>query len=313
MNRLKQITFTLCVYLMLVGDIWAQDTSISTSQVYRNADKISRMLNAIAEEMGDNVSQQNSIAVSSVSPREVYFQAASLYRKTSRLMFEFTSEEGERIAELKPDAKPTDIMALLVGVERHLLSVSKQLNMTEQYTLPSLDTTKQSKDVFMLIVNLNRKTNSLLDFKFSPAESHQQITEAIAFASAILQNYPNAEATFYPHKFTRKKTAVDVYQRIAKMYRRIVPVMTAMDKYCLVLGEEEENRQDVVPGDVYDLAVLITSQLRYLHSLMPNAPMVKESYYPGKIIHADVYQRLSILEQQINELMRVNNITLASI
>lgn len=310
---MKLLIFALSICLMLSNSAWAQEVEVGPPQVYRYADKISRMLNAIAEEMGDEVSNGNMIAVSAVSPREVYFQAASLYGKTSRLMFEFTSEEGERIIELKPDAKPADAMALLLGTERHLLSVAKRLNMAEQHELQALDPGKQPKDVFALIVNLNRKTNNLLDFKFSPAESHQKITEAIAFASVILQTYPDAQVIFYPQKFARKKTAADVYQRIVSMYERMVPIMDAMNKSCLVLGEEEKTRGDIVPSDVYDLAVLVTSQLRYLHSLIPNAPAAKESYYPGKVIPSDVYQRLSILEQQINELLRVNHISLALI
>jgi hypothetical protein len=309
---MKLLLFALGICFMLSNCVWAQDAEVDPPQVYRYADKISQMLIAIAEEMGGNVSHGDIISVSAVSPREVYFQAASLYGKTSRLMFEFTSEEGERIIELKPDAKPADAMALLLGAERHLLAVTKRLKMPEKFELQALDPNKQPRDVFALIVSLNRKTNNLLDFKFSPAESHQKITESIAFASAILATYPNAEVIFYPQKFIRKKTATDVYQRIVSMYERMIPIMDAMNKSCLVLGEEEKKREDVVPSDVYDLAVLVTSQLRYLHSLMPNAPIAKESYYPGKVIPSDVYQRLSILEQQINELLRVNSITIAS-
>lgn len=286
----------------------AANVDVSPAEVFRDALQVSNMLSKIAIEMGVNIRHREPIAATRVSPREVYFQAATLHGKTSRLMFEFTSEEDVTIQALKADADPSDVQQLLTSVKSHLAAVAEKLNISEQSLRPEFDETKTPTDVFQLIVTLNRMTNSLLDFKFSPAESHQKITESIAIASAILSTYPNADPVFFPNELTRGKTPMDVYHQIALMYEGMIPIMTKFGKTCLILGDFEKQRQDIEPSDVYDLAVLIASQLSYVHSLMPDAPEAKESYYPGKVIPAQVYMRLSILQKQMQELSRVNGL-----
>lgn len=286
------------------------DTNTTPADVYRFTLQLSQTLQDISLEMGIEPRRRQTIEVRRVSPREVYFQAATLYQKSSQLMFEFSGKEGPPITELYVNASPDDVLGLLKAVELHLEAVKQVLG--GRYVNPNvtLDDTKTPTDVYKLIVDLNRMINDLSEFRFSPAHVHQKITEAIAISASILATYPDATAVFHPNTNERRKRPQDVYNKIAHMYDNMLPVMAHFNKHCLVLGELEKTRDNIVPGDVYDLAVLLVSQLRYMHTLIPDTPPIKNSYFPGKVIPSEVYQRLSILEQQMTELIRVNDIKL---
>lgn len=305
MQKVKFIQWVIILMLLAIPDGYAD---VTPSQVFQKAEKLDESLQLFAQEMGIELISLPLIEVESVSPREVYFQAGTLHEKTARLMFEFTGKEGKNIDMQKRNAQPKDVLSLLNQVEQHLLVVATQMDLPISPIEPAPVPQAQPKNVFQLIVQLNRFTNQLLDFKFSPAQSHQKITEAITLASAILQTYPGAQAVFYPVEKQRAKTPTDVYQKLAVMYRELSGLFRQFDKDCLLLGESETSREKVLPSDVYDLAVLFVSQFGYWHSMLPEAPTPKQSYYPGKVLPSDVYQRLSILEQQIAELKRVNRL-----
>ncbi len=294
------------VVICLVIALQNASAATSPTNVYQKAMELNDQLIAIAAEMGISTMSLAPIEVESVSPREVYFQAGTLHEKTARLMFEFTGKEGNLIEIQKWDATPSDVLTLMNQVEKHLGKISSKLNIVLQNKQKARIQNAQPKDVFQLIVQLNRLTNQLLDFKFSPAQSHQKITESIALASAVLQTYPDSTPVFYPRERIGGKTPSDVYQKLAAMYRELSALFRTFDKDCLILDESEISRENVLPSDVYDLAVLFVSQFSYWHSMLHDAPTPKQSYYPGKVLPSDVFQRLSILDQQISELMRVN-------
>jgi hypothetical protein len=285
-----------------------ESEDIVPPQVYQHVVAIEDMLERISFEMGIRKVEVDTIGVSGVSSREVYFQAATLHTKTAQLMFEFTSKEGEVIDEHKLNATPSDVLSLLTGARQHLIPVLQALHVAWSKPLPSIDKSARPKEVFQLIVQLNKMTNQLLDFKFSPAQAHQKVTESIALASAILQTYSDATAVFFPTTRVSGKTPHEVYQQLVYLYGDLGDVFEKFGKSCLALEDTETQRQNVEPSDVYDLAVLVASQLRHFHALLPEKPDIKPSYYPGKVVPSDVYQRLGILQQQINELKRVNNI-----
>jgi hypothetical protein len=52
----------------------------------------------------------------------------------------------------------------------------------------------------------------------------------------------------------------------------------------------------VTPHDVYNLASLIVSELRFLHAQVDGALSPPEPYYPGRQFPSDVYQRAGLLE-----------------
>lgn len=303
--------FTCFLLWLLVLPVYAQEqktNQITTPEVYSFSIKLSNILNKISSAMGIEHQVREPIGVTNVSPREVYFQAATLYKKTSRLVFEFTNEEVKAANQMKVDAEPADALMLLQLSEDNLKHVVKKLNIPLSNIVESVDQEATSTQVFQNIVDLNRRVNDLLDLRFSPANVHQKITEAIAIATAILESNKDAILVFYPNPLERNIRAQDIYTKMVIMYDSMRPIMEHYDKKCLTLEEYEKNRVNVLPSDVYDLAVMFVSQLHYMHSLIPEVTKIKNSYYPGKVISADVYQRLSILEKQMMEVMRVNHI-----
>lgn len=282
--------------------------TITPATVFQYALQLKKSLHHISLEMGINPGERTVIGVSNVSPREVYFQAATLYKKSSQLMFEFTGKEDINILQVNVNARPSDVLSLLKSVNTHLHEVKIGIGMELFDYEVGFDENMTPTDVFQTIFELNRTINHLLEFRFSPAHVHQKITEAIAIASAILETYPEATAVFYPGPKERRKQPRDVYHKMTMMYDHMLPIMVHFGKTCLLLADSEKNRVDIVPADVYDLAVMIVSQLHYMNSFVPDTPVPKTSYYPGKVLPSDVFQRLTILEQQMMELKRVIHI-----
>ena len=303
--------FTCFLLFFLIFPVVAQEqktTIITTTEVYSFSIKLSQTLKQISDAMGIEHQVRQTIGVKNVSPREVYFQAATLHTKTSRLMFEFTNEEAKNSDKMKVDAQPADVLALLQLAKGNLETVIEKLNLPPSNFIETFNQDITPAQVFQTIVELNRRTNDLLDFRFSPANVHQKITEAITVAAAILESKKEAKSVFYPNAIERNIRPKDIYIKMVVMYDAMSPIMEKFGKKCLALEAYETNRVDVLPSDVYDLAVMFVSQLRYMHSLIPEAKKIKNSYYPGKVISADVYQRLTILEKQMMEMMRVYHI-----
>ncbi len=289
--------------VLLPGAASASNGEATSLSLQLHVQKISATLAFIADEMGVEQTKRPPISVTRVSPREVYFQATTLYDKSAQLMFEFTSEQSDEIETLMADAGQQDVLDILILVEKHLDKVTAAIGGRPSGASLNADRTESIADIFQLIVDLNRKVNNLLDYRYSPSNVHQKVTEAISVASAILGSRGGEKTVFYPDRKQRKKRPRDIYHKIASMYDKMIPIMEQMGKTCLILGDMEKTRKDVLPSDVYDLAVLVVSQLKYMHSLIPDARPIRDSYYPGKVLPSDVYQRLTVLEKQIDAML----------
>jgi len=294
---IRTLVFTTCFGCHSV--IAEMTPLITPTEVYQKVQVIGAEIELIRLEMGVPATTKETFMVTNAQPREVYFQALTLFKKSNRLLFEQLREKEKEPAELPADIQPNDVLNLVNRSYTLIMRVKAYLGIPET-SMPTPSSEERSpSDVFELILVQNRKLNSLLQQRFSPADVYQQLTYGVGVMGAIIATLPVTNRLGVEPETERRKTPTDVYSRLLETFGRLCSVMGELDESCLRIDSAELKRPDVTPSDVYDLASLVVSEMLYLHSLHGEAATPKASYYPGEKLPSHVYQRAGRLLSQI--------------
>jgi len=279
-----------------VGEITSADVMVQLS-VLRSTVEILRV------EMGKPQDTRPLLVVEQAEPREVYYQSLSLFEKANRLSQEHTRQRSVKPAPPRRKITPADVHQLLKLALSRLDLIRKQYNIPGTPQSSTRDAAHTPSDVYAAVVQINRQLNVLLERQVAPADVYQQVTQASGYAGALLETLPDADVFPEAAAYQRGKTPLDVYNRLAECYRlqRKIAALTggAMVK---IKQLEKPHSGDIVPGDVYDLASQLIAELAYLHKRTPRAQPANVAYYPGRKFPSHVYQRASILKQQLEQL-----------
>ena len=253
--------------------------------------------------MGKPLSQQPEINVTGVTPREVYFQALTMFRKANRLSFEQTREIGSE-PELRTEViNPADVLELVNAAHQRINRIQSELGIPIKSIELQLDKSKTPTDVFRAIVESNRQLNLLLEERFSPADVFQELTLAVGYSARLLAHFPGDRIPEEP-KFVPGKQPKDVYKKLVECFLIIRDIAKRSNLKILELNVSERNIAYATPSDVYDIASLLVSELAYLHSKLPGAKPPRQVHYPGRKFPSHVYQRGGLLEEQLSKLHR---------
>ena len=293
-----------------VAICWCAASASALAQA-TSADVYERLLVLAAEvdllrlEMGVDIIDRPDIAVSGAQPREVYFQALTLFEKSDRLLFEQLRERADRPTEpTLADAAPADVLALVESSVDLITRVKQSIGITEEVNVDPSPADRTPTDVFKMIVRVNRTLNTLLKQRFAPADVYQQLTYGVGLTAGVLVAASAGEHLGTESQLARRKTPLDVYQKLIGIYAIIHETMALSGQKCLEIKSAESERRWVSPSDVYDMASLIVSELSYLHSISPNSTAPRQSFYPGDKFPSHAYQRAGRLENQLQTLRR---------
>lgn len=312
---LRNICFVL--FLLTSTENIAQDDTNITD---RNRDEIGppdvlvlvgtirEELDLIRIEMGKPESRPSNFLITGAEPREVFFQALTLYRKVDRILFEHL-HESEPLSIIPEDKipQPVDVYDILLKALIHLRKVKLYLEIPEQIVVPARDDIKEPSDVFSALLKANKESNLLLERRFSPSDVFHQVILATSYAESLLTQYPSAKTIPDAPPMERGKRPRDVYQRLVKCFELIRQSADSLG--FRILEMETDNDNEITPSDVYDIASLVVSELIYIHSGQGNLESPRQIYYPGLKIPSQVFQRVGILEQQLlslRELVKAN-------
>ena len=276
--------------------------STTPTDVYTLSQQVAANIELIRLEMGIPEEDMTDIAISNAQPREVYFQALTLFKKSNRLMFEQLRERVDDPAAPPKNIQPSDVFGLVDKANKIILQVKQSLNINETVTNESSNVERTPDEVYKLIIQVNRTLNTLLQNRFAPAEVYQQITYGVGLAASIMATVIATDRLGTEPVYVRKKTPTQVYRKLIDIYSIIHEVIKMSGENCLKIASSEYKRENVSPSDVYDLSSLLVSELKYLHTLTPNASPAKSSYYPGDKLPSHVFQRAGRLENQISRL-----------
>jgi hypothetical protein len=276
------------------------------------ADVLSRVrllhdeLELVRSEMGRPINLQSELQVTQATPREVYFQALTMFRKANRLARDLTASRSTEPKTPSVDQiQPGDVWAVADAALARLLVVKRRLGITAACSEQPMPLSTTPTDVYRSIVQANRQLNLPLEAQFVPSDVFQQVTLAVHYTERLLQRFPSATARPTAPPMERGKQPSDVYRRLVRCYGLVRTIAEQSHVEMLSLPVADEDIRRMSPSDVYDIASLLVSELAYLHALLDDAQSPDEVFYPGRRFPSHVFQRAGILEAQLLELQKL--------
>ena len=265
-------------------------------------------LELIRFEMGRPRAQPAELKVGAVTPREVAFQAFTLYLKTKQLLFELTGvqEPNIRLRQL-PEVRPLHVWRVVGLALTRTRLVKRELRIDTQAHERLQDSTKTPTDVFLAILAANRQLDLLIKERLSTNDVFQQVRQASRYVARLLGQFPDATVRPPTPAFERGKRPIDVYYRLVESYALLHNIAERSGIETLTLQVSKRNTTiddpaQVQPTDVYNIAVLLVSELGHLHQKLNYRDVPTPALELSSKIPADVYQQAGVLLAQLGDL-----------
>ena len=272
---------------------------IEPPDVYQNTLVIRAELEEIRNFMGRPIEWRPEIKVHGAQPREVFFQAITLWVKTNRLCREVRGASKTNFAKIEiapPETvTPADVWTLTQNAMGRLICVKWELGLDGRAPRPPRDATKTPTDVFRSIVQANRQLNLLLKSPFSPSEVFSIVNLSNEYVAETLDRLApewRTDASSLP-AYVEGKAPIDVFGRLIRCYAVVRRI--AQRSELAMLEFEVDFDQPVSPSDVFDLASLVFSEVRYLATQIDVKKRYKFHAHTNKV-PSDVYQQAQYLE-----------------
>ena len=266
-------------------------------------------LELIRFEMGAPKEPWPKIVVTNVAPREVIFQAFTLLRKANTLRFEITGGPRiERQLKLPPDIQPFHVWTVVDAAYRVVHGAKQILQITEPVEETLQDESVTPSEVFQAIVQANQQFDALYRRRLSAAETFHQMMVATQITAQLLAEFSGTTQMPNIPAFEHGKRPVDVYFLLNKCYARIHAILeySGIEALTLQIPNLKPNDDDsanIRASDVYDLTILLVSELAYLQGqLKDTVPANQQAYARGFKVPSHVYQRGKVLLSQLVEL-----------
>ncbi len=309
MNRRRMLTCVFAAQTSLLvggapisGQTQQDRTDITPTDVFAEVFATAYNVDQIRFYMGRPRNHQESIGVAGVAPREVIYQAATLCEKTNRLSHELIREVGDKPAVPDKDIIPGDVLVMVELAHARVRRIGEGLGLELTLGPAPPAGEKTPTDVYRAVVQLNRQINILLDQRFSPADVYRQVSLAIAHAANVRGRWPGQRIPPEP-AWELGKRPPDVYRRLLGCLDMVRRLAAAENIGILELSVSEMSMAGATPSDVYDIASLLVSELAYVDRVLNGSPPERQTWYPGRKVPSDVFQRVGILETQLVQIV----------
>jgi hypothetical protein len=279
----------------------ADAPAITPADVYARMSPVHSSIELIRFVMGKQKTDGLVFTVTGAAPREVYFQAITVFRKANRLSFEQTREVASTPAPPVDDTDPGSVLAVVNAAHERISYIKDRLEITTAPAPQQSDSSKTPTDIFRSIVLANRQLNVLLDESFAPSEVFQQVTLAVGYAARLRSRFPGDRIPEAPALVVGKQPQ-DVFLLLIESFSLIRGIAVDSGLDILELQVIDEPAQNLSPSDVYDIASLVVSELAYINSQLDDTKPPRHVYFPGRKFPSDIYQRAGILQAQLLEL-----------
>ena len=252
--------------------------------------------------MGKPEFKPEYIDVSNVTAREVYFQAETVLKKSIQLQFELFGKKSEIISSSDVSKiNPFEVYKMVNSSLGIILSLKEALNVKKLNREVLSDASSTQTNVFREIFTINQLLNQLMSKPVSPSDVYMRVTESIHHAVKIIRAGKKAVSGLpQPDDFQEGKKPRDVYKRLLKCYKTVQQIAVNKKMKMMEFSPPADYVEKVLPEDVYDLASIVLSEVVYLHSQTPGAENAVPVYFPGLKFPSHVFQRVSILEKQLD-------------
>lgn len=230
--------------------------------------------------MGRSEDLRAPLELSDAKPRECLMAANAALNKVSRLAQEVGAVpvSFSQVVQLR-DARPGHVLNAIKAVQQQVDAIRQHLKLGETAAVPEIEASRQPADVLVTLIQINRQISRALERPFTPAD----VYETVAIASSYATRLGSAAS---PAAFERKRTPRHCYERLmachAQLGKRIAKHGDTTVAMRVVPAE-------VVPGDVYDMAMLVLGEVALLSELSGHPPVLaafggsKGQWLPGHV------------------------------
>ena len=310
LNLVTATFFVVVFSLPVVGNLRAEvdDESIRSLTPPDVYARVQVFLDSVAQIwfiMGKPKAHSVSFEVSNAAPREVYYQAFTLLKKTNRLVFEITRSQDPLPEMLGGKLQPGHVFRLVQDSIEKLELIREHLGIPPITKTHPVDPNKTPTDVFNAIAVANNEVNNLLRYRFAPEDVYQQVTTAISYSTLLLSQFSEThrippEPVYLPGKQPR-----DAFYRLADSFQVLRGITEKSGYKILILNlDRSEKSNQIEPSDVYDIASLLVSEVAFLYGELPITRSPIQAYHPGPKFPSHVFQRAGILEAQFEMLAK---------
>jgi len=277
--------------------------------VYATTVLLRSELEFIRAAMEAPLEQRVLIQVRNAPPREVYFQALSLQYKAERLcnqsMMPILGTPVSLSTGPRDDLKPADILLVVNQAYDYIRCVMWDLQITDESAgIPPRDSAKTRADVIRSVMQASRQVNRLLERALGPGEVLPIVELANAYTTTLLDKFAPVWRSSVPSepRYIKGRRPVDVYQELVSCYQSIQRM--AGGSGLVVLDFDPELSTEVERGDLFDLAALVLSELRYFGTFAGVDIRLKFEPERGKV-QSDVYQQAQLLIANLQHLEKL--------
>ncbi len=287
--------------------IVARDGEITPPDVFAHVALLRGEVELIRSYLGKPTHTQSRIDVSGVAPREVFFQAQTLFRKADSLCFDIVRTRGTLPETPNGEILLSHVWAVVDAALERIRLVKAKLAITTQARRHTPDAEHGPTDVFRSIVHANRQLDILPDHERSLGELFQQITVGVSYASRLLSRFPDAERIPAAPPFEPDADLQDVHDRLLDCFTRLRAIATHSGLEMMSFSSISSGKEIHSSGELYDIATLVVSEAAYLHAMLKDIRPPHPVHAPGDKYVAQVYERAGILVIQLEQLHRFAN------
>jgi hypothetical protein len=250
------------------------------------------------------------VRVDGVQLHSLYFQVLSLKRRSSIHSFEqlrLVNELQQLFdASVYSNIDSQIILDLLDQIESELLEVAKN----KKVQLPKLEAKMVSavsaSDVFVSLLSANREFDNLLIQGFQPNDVYQQVVQAINVTIQLLNHFDAAITVQKEPVYQYGKKPSDVWLKLHENMQILNQIAQKKGHIVFNLDIKDLSTDHILPRDVFQLATTIVSELSFLHHVIGSREPGIESVYVTNKTPSDVYQKASLLQEQLKMLLEAS-------
>jgi hypothetical protein len=281
----------------------ADAQEVDNPQAYALANQLADELELVRERMGKPFDDSPRLPVTGVTEVELYFQAQTLLRKANQLAQELAGAAPRAPGPVPSgEITPADIYGLLDDALDQVRHVAEAIGITERAEFEVRLATIAPTGVFLVVIDINRQLNLMLRVPISDADVFDEISSAITYATSLLATKTGTVRVPDAPPFEGYKRPADVYRRLTECIDAVIRMAPKTGVPVLGLASRRNIPDDTEPGQVLDIARLVTADLAAFARAL-GAPLVRpELPTPKHIFATEVYAHAGILLEQIEAL-----------
>lgn len=234
---------------------------------------------------------------------ELYVQAVMLHDLSHRLAFEHTGQSETTPASVAPNlVQPFHVWKMVNEAFAHLVLIKQTFGLSQTSQEKTPVKAVYIREVLQTLWGVNRQINLLLERPFAPRDVYRQVTQAVYYTARLIGQFPGVQRMPAPPPFAPNKQPKDVLTYLLTCYQLLSDIREQAGLKRLALDPTGINGSSIRPGDVFQVASLLVSELAALSQQISHPFPVLRAIDPGRKFPSHVYQRVGLLYAQLQTL-----------